>query len=159
VLLDEDIDDAAVDLIVDAEVCHDAHGGLGLSKAIHAAFPLFVAGRIPRQVVVDHRIEVLLEVDALAEAISANQHPPGRQGQGMDAFFALRRRQHTRDRDNVGSTELSPQFLRHIVRRRDETAKHDGMKPFVQEPFHFGQNRLQLLIFRPHKGIGFAGHL
>ena len=39
------------------------HDRLGLGKAIHASLALFVAGRVPAEVVVHHRIEAALQVD------------------------------------------------------------------------------------------------
>jgi hypothetical protein len=37
------------------------HGTAGLAKAIHPVLALFVAGGVPAEVVVDHRIEGMLQ--------------------------------------------------------------------------------------------------
>ena len=46
----------------------------GLAVAVHAAFALLVARRIPRKVVVDDGVEMVLEVDAFAQAVGADEH-------------------------------------------------------------------------------------
>ena len=60
----DDIEDESIDGIVLA-VEHGGADFLGLlAEAVHAAFPLLVAGGIPREVVVDDGGEEVLEIDA-----------------------------------------------------------------------------------------------
>ena len=54
----------AVNSAVRGEHHDGAHQRRRLPETIHPAFPLLVAGGIPTQVVVNHRVEQLLEVDA-----------------------------------------------------------------------------------------------
>ena len=49
---------------------------LGLAVAVDAALALLVAGRVPGEVVVDDGVEVLLEVDALGQAVGRDEHTP-----------------------------------------------------------------------------------
>ena len=46
-----------------------------LAVAVDAAFSLLEPGGVPGQVVVDDGVEVLLEVDALGQAVGGDQHP------------------------------------------------------------------------------------
>ena len=65
-LAQQDVEDDAVDPVVAAVVGEHAHRVASLAVAVDAALALLVAGRVPGEVVVDDRVEVLLEVDALA---------------------------------------------------------------------------------------------
>jgi hypothetical protein len=51
-----------------------AHHQGGLAVAVDAALALLVAGGVPREVVVDDGVEVLLEVDAFGEAVGGDEH-------------------------------------------------------------------------------------
>jgi hypothetical protein len=59
-----------------------------LAKAVHAALALFQAVRVPRQVVVQHAGEVLLQVDALAQAVGGNEDAQRCLAHLLDALFA-----------------------------------------------------------------------
>src|SRR5206468_3256009 len=74
VLADEYFQDHPVDRVVGAVVRDDAHLGLLLPETVYATLALLVARGIPGQVVVQHRVEVLLEVDALRQAVGADEH-------------------------------------------------------------------------------------
>ena len=80
VLADQDIEDHAVDRVVRAVVGDDADLGLLLPEAVDAPFALLVAGGVPGQVVVQDGVEVLLEVDALGQAVGADEHILARLG-------------------------------------------------------------------------------
>jgi len=60
-----------------------------LAEAVDAALPLVVAGGVPRKVVVDDGVEVGLEVDALAQAVGADEHPLGMLGQVLDPVLPV----------------------------------------------------------------------
>ena len=76
-LADQYVEHEAVDLVVDTVIGHDADDRGGLAVAVDAALALFVAGGVPRQVVVNDRVEVLLQVDALAQTVGADQNTLG----------------------------------------------------------------------------------
>src|SRR5690606_12268917 len=74
VLAEQDVEDDAVDAVV-LPVDHEGPDDVArLAEAVDAAFALLVPGGVPRQVVVDDRLEVLLEVDALGEAVGGDEH-------------------------------------------------------------------------------------
>jgi len=80
----------AVDRVIDAVHQRRADDGAGLTETVDAAFSLLVACRIPRQVVVDDGVEVLLEVDTLGEAVRGDQDaPPLDLTKLRDTLFAL----------------------------------------------------------------------
>jgi hypothetical protein len=74
VLADEHVEDHAVDRVVGAVVGDDPHLGVLLAEAVDPPLALLVARRVPGQVVMQHRVEVLLQVDALRQAVGADQH-------------------------------------------------------------------------------------
>ena len=77
VFAQQHVEHDAVDRVVDAVVGQGTHGRGGLSVAVDAAFALFVAGRVPAQVVVHDGVEMILQVDAFAEAVGGDQQPSG----------------------------------------------------------------------------------
>ena len=61
-----------------------------LAEPVDPALALLVAGRVPRQVVVDDRLEVFLQVHAFGQAVGRDQHgPPLVAGQVRDPRLAL----------------------------------------------------------------------
>jgi hypothetical protein len=89
VLAKQDIEDDAVDGVVVA-VEHDGDDLLpGLAEAVDAAFALFVTGWIPGQVVMNDGVEVLLEVDALGEAVGGDEDALRVLSEGRDATLTL----------------------------------------------------------------------
>jgi len=108
---------------------------------------------------VHHRIEMLLEVDALAEGVGADQDVLFRSGQLLDAGLALRRRNVAgdgRDLDLFG--QGAAQGIGEIVHRGDEAAKDDGMVAVGQGLFDQVHGALQLGIVRPLQALGGARH-
>ena len=74
-LAEDDLEHGAVDGVVRAvEQRRATRTGLRLlAEAIDAPLALFVARRVPREVVVNDGVEVVLEVDALGEAVGGDQ--------------------------------------------------------------------------------------
>ena len=72
---DQDVEHDAVDAVVVAVVGDGAHGRGALAEPVDAALALFVAGGVPREVVVDDGGEAVLQVDALGEAVGGDQQP------------------------------------------------------------------------------------
>src|SRR5262249_40935169 len=85
VLAQEHVEDDAVDPVVSAEVGEDSDRARALPEAVDAPLALLVTGRVPGEVVVDDRVEVLLEVDSLGQAIGGDEN----------ALLDLGKRQHT----------------------------------------------------------------
>ena len=89
VLPEEDVEDDPVDAVVAPEVGQDADGLARLVVAVDAPLALLVAGRVPREVVVNDRVELLLEVDALAQTVGRNEDAFGSFAEGEHALLAL----------------------------------------------------------------------
>src|SRR5687767_11734429 len=92
-LTDEHVEHNAVDLVVYTIEGEHAHRTARLAIAVDAALALLVARGVPRQIIVHDRVEVLLEIDALAETVGAHQHALFGLCQLGDTRFALVRGQ------------------------------------------------------------------
>ena len=103
-----------------------------LAEAVDPALALLVAGRVPGQVVVDDGVEVLLEVDALGQAVGGDQHVVAVACRSARRRArALGRRQLTgdgcrRDRD-ASWAERVGEVLGDVVGGVDEAAEDDGV--------------------------------
>ncbi len=122
-LAQQHVEDDAVDLVVDAVVGEDADGLAVLAVAVDAALALLVARGVPGEVVVDDRVEQLLEVDALAEAVGADE----------DARFGLPERLDASSRSAGGSGPVTastsrPFGTRPALRSSSATYSAVGMK-------------------------------
>lgn len=73
-LVEEDLDHHAVHRVVPPEEPHRLDPLGGLPIAVHAPFALFESVRIPGQVVVHDRRELLLEIHAFGEAVGRHEH-------------------------------------------------------------------------------------
>ncbi|CAM5423085.1 hypothetical protein RLIN73S_07523 [Rhodanobacter lindaniclasticus] len=85
----DDVQNSAIDRIVGTVDQGGAHLGARLAEAVDTAFALFVAGGIPRQIVVNHSIEVVLQVDAFGQAVGGDQQATISLAQGLDAALAI----------------------------------------------------------------------
>ena len=127
VLADQDVEHESVDLVVDAVIGDHPDDLRGLAVAVDPPLALLVAGGVPRQVVMDDGVEVLLQVDPFAQAVGADQH----------ALRAPRASWSTRSSRSAGgrvpvtastSTPLgrrAPQLAGEVLGRRDEPAEDD----------------------------------
>ena len=73
VLAQQHVEHGLVDLVVVAVVGDDPDLGRRLAEAVDPTLALLESGRVPRQVVVDDGRELLLQVDALAEAVGGDE--------------------------------------------------------------------------------------
>ena len=116
-----------------------------LAEPVDPAFALLVAGRVPRQVVVDDGLEVFLQVHAFGQAVGRDQHRPPRlvAGQVPDPRFALVGRKHAGDGgDRVGGAEALGQVLGDVFGGVDEPAEDDRVVALEQQlRDHLGQQR------------------
>ena len=148
VLANEDVEDDPVDSVVppvDRKCTDDV---AGLSEPVDATFALFVPGRVPRKVVVDDGLEVLLQVDAFREAVGGHQHVPTRQrAQLVDSSRPLLRRQRSGHRHHTrGRLQRLRQVFGDVVRRVDESAEHDRVVAVRQKTLDLLDHGLQLSI-------------
>jgi hypothetical protein len=63
-LAQQHVEDHAVDRVVLAVVRHHPNLGSRLAEPVHPSLALLVSRRVPRQVVIHHGIEMVLQVDA-----------------------------------------------------------------------------------------------
>ena len=147
-LLQENLENDSVYLIV-ATVERDRADPLrALTEPIHATFTLLMPGGIPREIVVDHSLEVRLQVHALGEAVGCDQDmPAGRRGEFVDAGDAFVRRQGSGDsaNDDILSQRLV-QLLRNILGRVDESAEDDGGATLREQSLDFFHQNRDLTI-------------
>ena len=127
---DEHIEDDAVDLVVGTVVGDRPDGRRDLPESVYPALPLFVSGRVPRQVVVQDGGKPVLQVDAFGEAVGCDQHPgPIMISEVPDARFAFLGRKVAghglRPRGRVGFGEGSGEVLGEVVGGWDVAAEDD----------------------------------
>ena len=89
--LDQDAHHHVIDLVVQADQCRDSDDQLLLAIAVDSSLALLQPVGIPGQVVVNDRIPVLLQVDALREAIGRDEYPAGRLRELCDDHATLLR--------------------------------------------------------------------
>ena len=74
-LAQDDLEYRTIHRVVDAVDERGAHRFARLTEAIDTALALLMACRVPREVVVNDGVEVLLQVDALRQAVGGDQDP------------------------------------------------------------------------------------
>ncbi len=144
-------EDSAVDGIVLAVDHERANGAGSLAETVGSALTLFVAGRIPGEVVVDHGVEVVLEVDTFGQAVGGNQDGPNllvEFAERLDPLFALIGSELPGDHGDMGisGTQRLLQFVAYIVRGGDVAAEDDGPETVEHEPADLVDQRRELGI-------------
>ena len=140
VLADEDFEDLAVDAVVAAVDGDDADVGRALAEAVDAAFALLVPGGVPGEVVVDDGVEVVLEVDALGQAVGGDQDAAGAVfllgclGELLDAVEPLGRGERAVDAGDDGlPAELAVQLPGEVLAGGDVAAEDDRVVAVGEE--------------------------
>jgi hypothetical protein len=147
VLAEEDLEDDAVDGVVLAVEGDGADCGARLAVTIDAALALLVAGGVPGEVVVEDGVEGVLEVDALGEAVGADEDAAIGLGEASDAIFSLFRGELAGDRfDGDPLGEVGAELLGEVVGGGDEAAEEDGGVASVEELADEGGGALQLVV-------------
>lgn len=168
-LADDDLKDGAIHGVVGSVHQRGADLLAGLTKAVHAPFTLLMPRGVPGQVVVDHGVKVLLQVDAFRQAVRGHQHALFRLTQEIHFLLPLRGRNLTGHHANhhLGGRplELLLQLRGNVMRGGNVPAEHHRTEPILQqglhvldedlqlgvhalEPLRFGDERLELLSFR-----------
>ena len=140
-LAQEHVEHDAVDLVVRAVVGEDTDFLPRLAEPVHAAVALLVSGRIPREIVVDHGVELLLEVDAFAKAVRADENPRcGRvTAEGLDTRSAFFGGELTGDASDLHFSKAVAQFSSDVFRGPDEATKDDGLVAVTEQRFEARQ--------------------
>ena len=160
VLAEEHIQHQAVDPVVHGEQGQGAHRFPGLPVAVHPPLALLVARGVPGEVVVHHRVEVLLEVDALAQAVGGHKDVPLRLAQGKHPPLPLLRRKLARHRlHHHVPGKACAELLRHVVGRGDEAAEDHGAEPLFQERPDLLLRGLELGVLRSGEALGLPRHV
>ena len=155
----EDVENNAVDLVVDTEERDDANLRARLAEAVDSPFPLVVAGGIPREVVVDDRIEVGLEIDPFTEAVGADEQPLGMFRELRDPVLTLLRGKRAGDRGNFHPLENAPQLGGDVVGGVDEAAEHNRLIAILDELLGESDELLELDVFVAEELLRFAGEV
>ena len=124
-LAQQDVEHDEVDLVVGAVEQDGADLGPLLAVAVDPALALLQPVRVPGQVVVEHGVEMVLEVDPLRQAVGGDQDPLLRAGQLLDLLPALLVAQGTRDRAHVGAGQQLAELVGEVVGGVDEAAEDD----------------------------------
>ena len=160
VLAQQHVEDQAVHRVVGAVVGDDADLRLRLAEAVDAPLALLVPCGIPGQVVVDDRVEPVLEVDPLGQAVRGDEHALGGLAERRDPGFALRRGQgpgDDLDRDRL--REGVAQRGADVLRRRDEAAEEDRLVALLQQVLDDRDDPGELGVVLAGQRFGAAGHL
>ena len=106
-----------------------------------------------------HRVEILLEVDAFAEAVGADQDTLAGLGKLEHTLFAFRRGQRACDGGDFDT--LGQPFAKlsgDVLGRGNEAAEHDGVVAFLKQPLDHGDDVLELGVLLALQVVGLAGH-
>ena len=111
-----------------------------LAEAVDAAFALLVPGGVPGEVVVDDGVEVVLEVDALGQAVGGDQDAAGAVfllgclGEPLDAVEPLGRGERAVDAGDDGlPAELAVQLPGEVLAGGDVAAEDDRVVAVGEE--------------------------
>ena len=124
-LAQDDPEHLAINRIVVAVQERGAHRLARLAEAVHTALALLMARGVPRQVVVNDGVEVILQVDALRQAVGGDQDPVafGRADPRYErlALFGGISPVTTADGNSL---QVPAQVAGHVVSGRDEATEH-----------------------------------
>ncbi len=153
VLADQDFQDLAVDAVVAAVEGDDLDLVALLAVAVDASLALVVPGRVPREVVMDDGVEVVLEVDALRQAVGGDEDAAGGRvvgrllGQLLDALDALLRRQRARHALDDGlAAELAVEVVADVLGGRDVAAEDDRVVAVLEQRLQVLDQGFQLQV-------------
>src|SRR5690606_13775369 len=101
--------------------------GTGLAVPIHPALTLFVASWVPREIVMHHCIEVLLQIDSFRETVGSHENPwAARLPQLLTASGPFVRVELSGNRRNGRVGQVRGKVLSHIMGGGYIPAEHHG---------------------------------
>ena len=145
-LAKEHVEHDAVDTIIQPVVGDHMDLLAGLAIAIDPAFALLVAGWVPGEIIVEDSIEMLLQVDALAQAVSANQDMFGGAGQCQNALFTFNRRQQSGNSGYFDILTSVPENSGNVFCCWYESTEDNGTEAGFQQGRDDGDSLLELGI-------------
>jgi hypothetical protein len=98
-----------------------------LPKTINATFPLLMARWVPRQVIVNDRVEEMLQVDAFREAVGGNKNSLLSLNHGFDTSAAILRSEKPGDNIDAQLWKCLAEPCCDMLCRCDESAKQYGI--------------------------------
>src|SRR5262249_30665111 len=125
---------------------HHLNRRMLLSISVDSALALFVARRVPSEVIVNDGVEMILQVDALAETVSAHEDPFGFLAESHDALLAIVWRKEPGDRLDGHVLERLSEVLRDVLRGRNEPAENDRSVTLGDELPDLGSDVAQLHV-------------
>ncbi|MNZ26332.1 hypothetical protein D3C78_435200 [compost metagenome] len=144
----------AIHRIVGAIEHQRAHLGGTLAEAVDTTLALFVAGRVPGQVVMHHRIEHVLQVDTLGQAVGGDHDRRLVDiAQGENLLLALTGAELAGDADHFVILEQRLQGRRHIVGGGDVAAEHHRLEAQLDQRLDLDDQLLELgIVFTSQAG-------
>ena len=149
----------AIDLVVDAIIGDNFDALAWLAIAVDPALALFMPGRVPGQVILRDSVKGMLQVDALAEAIGADQQTPGAPGQISHAALALGRRQLPGHATDFDARQRLAQLALQVADRGDEAAENDRLIVTLEQVLQDGDQAAQLLVILALQPFRLARHI
>ena len=133
-LAQDDPEHLAINRVVVAVQERSAYRLARLAEAVHTALALLMPRGVPRQVVVNDGVEVILQVDSLRQAVGGDQDPGAfRRADPRYERLALFRG-HLAGHDADGtSLQVLTEVTRHVMSGRDETTEHHHVEPRLDQ--------------------------
>ena len=160
VALDEDVQNDAVDLVVRRRSSAPARSVRSVSEPVDTALALLMSGRIPGEVIVDHRLEVLLEVDTFRQTVGRDKDVSPRLGREfVDALHLVHWAGECRSlMQRRCSSRGVAQMLGDVVRGVDELAEDDRVQAlWANNSFDLGRQQRELgVVLRSGQLLGLA---
>ena len=134
-LAQQNLENQTVDLVVCAIQGDRSYYVSALTEPVDAALALFVARRVPCQVVMQDRVEALLEIDTLRQAVCGDQHDwAGFVGEFGDSGDPLGWGQGPGDHSTSGAlSQVRCEMFSDVLGRRDVAAEHDRVIALAQK--------------------------
>ena len=150
-LPNENVEHGLIDFVVAPPDRYATNLRLRLAESIDASLALFKSIWIPRQIVVDNSVELLLEVYSLAQAIGRDEHVMLMRLQIVDAFAPDLVRIIAGNRRDFEVSKLvsepALQFQSNVFGGRNEVAENDRLIAVAKQSAD-GLNRLVQFVVR-----------
>ena len=134
-LAQNDFQDEAIHRVIQTVEHQTLYRRRSLAVAVHPAFPLFVAGRVPGKIVVDNSIKAFLQIDPFRQTVGSHQNTPGVSSQCGYCLFTLGRCKITRDHLHMARLKRFSQVLAYVVCSRNKLTEDNGAESVLNQRF------------------------
>ncbi|GAK52089.1 hypothetical protein U14_03337 [Candidatus Moduliflexus flocculans] len=107
----------------------------------------------------NHRVEMVLQVDPFAQAVGADHHPLRLFGEKLHPRFPFRWRERAGNRGDFDPAQRLAQGVRHVIRRRDEPAEENRLVPLFHKLLQQRNDFLQFGILLAPQLLRLPRHL